>query len=255
MRRLAPSHKWQCRFALAIVAPSCILLPRVALADQNLEASDNASVDCVASAHELTRISLVGDGFASVSKVQPDSPLDDFDVVNEPTRGDIYISVPTGYRPKGLSFFGTSKKGFVYKFTCRIAPVAAEQIFLANRGTEAKPAALLDDEQAPDSNEAAVRLIQAMASGAPALGYAMSRPLGEPVQAGTLTAQLVAQYGGVDLVGRMFRIRNLGPRTVALTASLVAPATSVAVAILDSELKPSQETSAFVVMHTGETRP
>ena len=108
MRRLAPSHKWQCRFALAIVAPSCILLPRVALADQNLEVSDNASVECVASAHELTRISLVGDGFASVSKVQPDSPLDDFDVVNEPTRGDIYISVPTGYRPKGLSFFGTS---------------------------------------------------------------------------------------------------------------------------------------------------
>ena len=97
-----------------------------AFADQTLTVEDNARVECVASQRDLTRISLVGDGFASVSKVQPENPLDDFSVVNEQNRGDIYLSVPTGFRPKALSFFGTSRKGYVYKFACRIEPIEAQ---------------------------------------------------------------------------------------------------------------------------------
>src|SRR3546814_7666077 len=93
---------------------------------------DNSRVACVASEKDLTRISLIGDEFASVSKVQPTNPLDDFSVVNEPTRGDIYLSVPEGFRPKILSFFGTTKKGYVYKFGCRIEAIEAQQIFVSN---------------------------------------------------------------------------------------------------------------------------
>src|SRR3546814_14807306 len=61
------------------------------------------------------RISLVEDEFASVSKISTGNPQDDFSVVNEPVRGDIYLSVPEGFARPALSFFATSKRGYVYK--------------------------------------------------------------------------------------------------------------------------------------------
>src|SRR3546814_8613399 len=62
---------------------------------------------------------LVEDEFASVSKISTGNPADDFSVVNEPVRGDIYLSVPDGFARPALSFFATSKRGYVYKFVCR----------------------------------------------------------------------------------------------------------------------------------------
>ncbi len=96
---------------LGLIAASSIALSSPALADQTLMASDNARVDCIASSRDLTRISLVGDEIASVSKLQTGNPNEDFSVVNEPVRGDIYVSVPEGFSPKVLSSFATSKKG------------------------------------------------------------------------------------------------------------------------------------------------
>ena len=58
--------------ALSRSAPS--RLPSPALADQTLMVSDNARVDCIASSRDLTRISLVGDEIASVSKLQTGNP-------------------------------------------------------------------------------------------------------------------------------------------------------------------------------------
>ena len=110
-----------------LVAVSLLFLARPALADQTLMASDNSRIDCVASARDLTRISLVGDEIASVSKLQTGNPTEDFSVVNEPVRGDIYVSVPEGYSPKLLSFFATSKKGYVYKFACRLVGNEAQR--------------------------------------------------------------------------------------------------------------------------------
>ena len=40
-----------------------------AFADQFVEAADNAKIDCVLSRGELTRIALIDDGFANVSKI------------------------------------------------------------------------------------------------------------------------------------------------------------------------------------------
>lgn len=77
-----------------LIGAAAILTARPALADQYKMAADNARVDCTVSRHELTRISLIGDQIAAVSKVAAGGPYNDFSVVNEPIRGDIYVAVP-----------------------------------------------------------------------------------------------------------------------------------------------------------------
>ncbi|WP_207633536.1 TraK domain-containing protein [Escherichia coli] len=111
-----------------LVALSFVLLASPAWADQTVMAADGSQVDCAASAKDLTRISLVEDEFASVSKISTGNPQDDFSVVNEPVRGDIYLSVPDGFTRPALSFFATSKRGYVYKIVCRIAGDQAVQL-------------------------------------------------------------------------------------------------------------------------------
>jgi conjugal transfer pilus assembly protein TraK len=75
---------------LSRVAGACLitlavfLFAQPAWADQTVVAADSAQVDCQASAKDLTRISLVDDEFASVSKISTGNPQDDFSVVNEP---------------------------------------------------------------------------------------------------------------------------------------------------------------------------
>lgn len=114
----------------SLVALAVFLIAEPAFADQTIMASDSAQVDCTASAKDLTRISLVEDEFASVSKISTGNPQDDFSVVNEPVRGDIYLSVPDGFGRPALSFFATSKRGYVYKFVCRISGDQAAQVFV-----------------------------------------------------------------------------------------------------------------------------
>lgn len=237
-----------------VIALALSMAASPAFADQALTVDDNARIECVASKNDLTRISLVGDEFASVSKVQAESPLDDFSVVNEPTRGDIYVSVPSGYRPKALSFFGTSKKGFVYKFACRVDVVEAQQIFLTNPGAAqetAKAQLAQDDGEAPDADETAVRLIQSMAEQRVVPGFKMERAALVPVKSGSLTVQLIAEYRGIDLTGRVVRIENTGKAAVELTEGLVAPSDALAVAIANPRLEGRQVTTAYVVVRKG----
>ena len=99
----------------ALICLGALSLANPALADQSIPAADNGTVACTASAKDLTRISLAGDQFASVSKISTGNPAEDFKIVNEPVRGDIYISVPDGFTKPNLSFFGTTRKGYVYK--------------------------------------------------------------------------------------------------------------------------------------------
>ena len=239
------------------MAAALLSIAAPAHADQALNVEDNSRVDCTASRNDLTRISLVGDQFASVSKMQPGNPLDDFSIVNEPTRGDIYLSVPTGTRLKALSFFGTSKKGFVYKFACRLEDSEAQQIFLSNPGASedsAKAILTEGDEEAPDTDETAVRLIQAMAEQKVAPGYHMEKGALVPVKAGPLTVQLLAEYRGVALTGRVIRIENTGSAPATLSEAQVGPAGAAAVAIANHRLEPRQVTTAFVVVRQGRAR-
>ena len=131
--------------------------------DQNLVAADGAQVTCTASAKDLTRISLVGDEFAAVSKIKTGNPTDDFSVVSEAVRGDIYLSVPDGFSRATLSFFGTSKRGYVYKFLCRMAGNDAVQVFVTNPAiAKADAAENAPQKVAASQEDQAVSLVQAM---------------------------------------------------------------------------------------------
>ena len=157
---------------LAALTALCASGP--AFADQFKQTADGGTIDCEVSAHELTRFALVGDAFASVSKIGTGTPYNDFAVTNEPVRGDIYVSVPEVYAAARISFFATTKKGYVYKFACPIRPIEAQQVFVTNPAI-AKDAAS-DWEKATPIETSAVRLVQAMAGNAQVPGFTVRQP-------------------------------------------------------------------------------
>lgn len=231
----------QTRFALSL----CALLAAPAAADQYRMAADNARIECLASKKDLTRISLVSDQFASVSKVATGVPYNDFSVVNEPLRGDIYISVPETYAARTINFFATSKKGFVYKFVCQVAPIEAQQVFLTNPAIAEGKAR--DWEQETPIQTTAMRLIQAMATQATVAGYEVRQPTTSPVSVGALSVRLIAEYRGAQLIGKSLRIENRGAVPLVLKEAELAPQGTLAVTIAKPELAPGEGTSAWLV--------
>lgn len=226
--------------------------PAMAATDQTLMAADGAQVTCSASAKDLTRISLVQDEFASVSKINTGNPSDDFSVVNEPVRGDIYLSVPDGFARSALSFFGTSKRGYVYKFQCRVSGDQAVQVFITNPAI-AKEAA---EQGAPQvaqasSEEGAVALVQAMYANKTVDGYEMRQRSLKPVYVGDLKVQMIAEYRGDTMTGRVLRIENKGTQATTLTEATVAPPTALAVSIAEAKLAPGKVTTAYLVSRNG----
>src|SRR3546814_12292879 len=73
-------------------------------------------------------------------------------------------------------------------------------------------------------------------------GYRMRRSALVPVQAGDLTVQLVAEYEGLDVVGRVVRIENSSPAPVEITEGRIAPVDAIAVSIANPKLAPRQAT-------------
>lgn len=234
-----------------LVALAVLLVAEPAWADQTIMASDSSQVDCRASAKDLTRISLVEDEFASVSKISTGNPLDDFSVVNEPVRGDIYLSVPDGFARTALSFFATSKRGYVYKFVCRIGGEQAAQVFVSNPAIASERAAENGPAEKLGAREAAIELVQAMYSNAVADGYEMRQRALRPVYVGTLKVQMIAEYRGSELTGKVLRIENKGNDAVELSEGLVAPASALAVSIAESKLAPGKITTAYLVSQNG----
>ena len=226
--------------------------PAHAAGDQTLMAADGAQVTCSASAKDLTRISLVQDEFASVSKINTGNPADDFSVVNEPVRGDIYLSVPEGFARPALSFFATSKRGYVYKFMCRIAGDQAVQVFITNPAIAKADAAESTPQIAKASTEdATVSLVQAMYANKTLDGYEMRQRSLKPVYVGDLKVQMIAEYRGDAITGRVLRIENKGAREATLTEATVAPASSLAVSIAEPKLAPGKVTTAYLVSRNG----
>jgi conjugal transfer pilus assembly protein TraK len=235
-----------------VLALSVMFLATPAYADQTVVAADSAQVDCQASAKDLTRISLVEDEFASVSKISTGNTADDFSVVNEPVRGDIYLSVPEGFRRPALSFFGTSKRGYVYKFVCRIAGEQAAQVFVSNPAIAKEKAAEATPQRAVAASpqDAAVELMQTMYANGSAEGFEMRQRSLKPVYVGALKVQMIAEYRGTDLTGRVLRIENTSPDPIELTERTVAPASALAVSIADPKLAPGKVTTAYLVSQT-----
>jgi len=242
--------------ALIAVAVFVFAAPAFAAGDQTLMASDGAQVSCNASAKDLTRISLIGDEFAGVSKINTGNPSDDFSVVNEPVRGDIYLSVPEGFGRQLLSFFGTSKRGYVYKFQCRISGDQAVQVFVSNPAiakADAAEAGTTTTKVAHTASpeEAAVSLVQAMYANKSVDGYEMRQRSLKPVYVGNLKVQMIAEYRGDAMTGRVLRIENKGTAETTLTEASVAPASALAVSIAEPKLAPGRVTTAYLVSRNG----
>lgn len=236
---------------LALIGAGMMLGASPARADQFRQAADNAEVSCVVSARELTRISLVGDAFANVSKITSGVPGLDFTVTSEPVRGDVYLSVPDGWSAPALSFFATSRKGYVYKFACTVDDVPAEQVFVAN------PALAISEEGAPAAtspSQHAIELIRTMAAGGVPKGYTVRQPAAAPTRVGDLELRLVAEYRGAGLTGRHFRVDNRGDATVTLDPGTAVPGPALAVSVGVPTLAPKTGTNLFVVQLLGEGR-
>ena len=231
---------------------ACIGIASPAWADETLIAADGAQVACTISAKDLTRISLVEDQFASVSKVSTGNPADDFSVVNEPVRGDIYISVPDGFARPALSFFATSKRGYVYKFACRIGAADAVQVLVSNPAIARERLAEAAPEERRTPGDQAIELVQAMYASRTVEGYEMRQRALRPVQVGDLEVQMIAEYRGAELTGRVLRIENRGPKDLVLTEAQVAPASSLAVSIAEPRLAPGRVTTAYLVSRNGQ---
>lgn len=244
------------RRRVACLLPASLVLalkPGEACADQFLEVADGATIACRVSAHELTRFNLVGDQFASVSKIGTGTPYNDFAVSNEPVRGDIYVSVPETFAAARISFFATTKKGYVYKVSCPIAPIEAVQVFITNPAIARDDAAHWESESPPE--QTAVRLIQAMAGNATLPGYTVRQASSPPTRVGSLEVQLIAQYQGAALAGRTVRIVNRGDKPVRLTSVDLAPQGTLALAADTMDLAAGAATRAFVVAANAGDRP
>lgn len=240
---LRPAKRLACAAALALTFPAFA-------ADQFRQAADGSSIECAVSARELTRFALVDDQFASVSKISSGKPYNDFAVTNEPLRGDIYVSVPETFAARAISFFATTRKGFVYKVACRIEPIPAVQIFITNPAIARNMAA--DWEKETPLTASAVRLIQAMADDRSVEGFEVRQVAAPPARVGDLEVQLIADYRGSSLAGKVIRIANRGKANVTLAERDLAPAGALAVAIVSPVLAPGMSTTAFVVGANGE---
>lgn len=236
------------RFRLGVSGAVLAMLANPALADQSLLVADNGEVRCEASLKDLTRISLKDDQFASVSKISTGNAAEDFQVVNEPVSGDIYLSVPDGFARQTLNFFGTTRRGYVYKFACSVAGDQPRQVFIANADIERLPLGAEGTTTGwPDEQDSAARLIQAMAEQLPIEGFEVRwKPL-TPVTTGTLRVQVLGSYSGVTLTGWILRLENRGKGSVTLHDDQIVPPDAAAGSIASHALAPGQVTMAWVV--------
>ena len=237
-----PATRLACAAALALTCPAFA-------ADQFRQAADGSSIECTVSARELTRFALIDDQFASVSKISSGTPYNDFAVTNEPLRGDIYVSVPETFAARAISFFATTRKGFVYKVACRIEPIPAVQVFITNPAIARKMAT--DWEKETPLTASAVRLIQAMAGDRSVEGFEVRQVAASPARVGDLEVQLIADYRGSSLSGKVIRIANRGATQVTLAERDIAPADTLAVTIVNPVLGPGSSTTAFIVGTNG----
>ncbi|MDG6079896.1 conjugal transfer protein TraK [Erythrobacter litoralis] len=224
-----------------------------ARADQFVEAADGSTIDCLLARGALTRIALIQDGFANVSKMASGYPYNDFEVTHEPVRGDIYVSVPLQYASGRVSFFATSSAGHVYKFACKVEGEEASQLFVTNPALAKNEAGEWEAARGgPD--DAAIALVAAMASDAVLPGYRARAELSRPRRTGDLEVQQIAQYEGAELTGQAFVLRNLGAEPIDLGGRRDAPAGARAFAYAAQTLAPGEATSAFLVFAKGGPR-
>ena len=238
------------RAPIIALAASLLGVTSPALADQFKQSADGGTVQCLVSARELTRFALIGDQFASVSKISSGYPYNDFAVTHEPVRGDIYVSVPETFAAARISFFATTKAGYVYKFSCQIDKIEAAQVFISNPAIAKGDAAHWENQTT--RQESALRLVQAMAAQQTIEGFEVSQSAALPSRIGALEVQLIAEYRGAALAGKVVRLANRGTAPMTLAEKNFAPAGALAVSIARATLEPGTSTTAYLVGPNGE---
>jgi len=84
-------------------------------------------------------------------------------------------------------------------------------------------------------------------------GYTIRQATSPPSRAGDLEVQLVAEYRGSGLLGKVIRLTNKSAEAVNITESGIAPRDSIAVSLATSTLKSGASTIAYLVGANGET--
>ncbi|RZL73773.1 MAG: conjugal transfer protein TraK, partial [Sphingomonas sp.] len=150
---------------------------------------------------------------------------------------------------------GTSKRGYVYKFQCRISGDQAVQVFVSNpaiaKADAAEAGTSTKVAQTSSPEEAAVTLVQAMYANKTVDGFEMRQRSLKPVYVGDLKVQMIAEYRGDALTGRVLRIENKGTKETVLTEASVAPSSALAVSIAEPKLAPGRVTTAYLVSRNG----
>ena len=83
-------------------------------------------------------------------------------------------------------------------------------------------------------------------------GYEVRQSAELPAKVGGLELQLIAEYRGAALAGKVIRIANRGAKAVTLTERDLSPKDALAVSIAEPNLTPGTSTTAFVVGPNGE---
>lgn len=249
---LRPSMSSSRALGAMLVGIGVALLSAPAHADQNLAATDNGQINCLASAKDLTRISLVGDQFVSISKADTGIPNEDFKVVHDPKRGDIYLSIPEGYSKPSINFFGISDKGFVYKFVCKAGGADAEQVFVTNLAIDNDKAGDWEARTTPEAT--AMRLVGAMQNFEQVPGFNISQSSLQPHKINNVELQFIGEYSGADLSGRILRVKNMSDKPLSLDENTIAGKGIVAFSASLDLLPPGQVTTIYLVERNGAAR-
>jgi conjugal transfer pilus assembly protein TraK len=84
-------------------------------------------------------------------------------------------------------------------------------------------------------------------------GYEVRQSTALPARVGDLEIQLVADYRGANLAGKVIRITNRRRKSITLAERDLAPRDTLAVSIVNPALDPGSSTTAFVVGANGES--
>lgn len=232
--------------SLLIGIITVLALPIMGQADQFLKAADNATLSGVMSKSEVTRISFTGDDAASVQKIKPTNPMDDFSIAHDPVTGDIYVTLPVGFSSKFVNFFATSKRGFTYKFILRVSDIPATQIFVQNPVVGSQRAAQFERKQ--PYRQTLVKIIRAMWNRQILPGYEITWRDRHRIKAGPLRYRQTGLYQGSNLVGRIYEVENNSAKPVQLSEGLFQTGHILAVSIQQRDLAPRSKTSVFVIL-------
>ena len=220
-------------------------VPAMVYADQFLKAADNATLSGVVSRGEVTRISFTGDDVASLQKIKPLNPLDDFSVTHDPVTGDIYVTLPIAYSGKFVNFFATSKRGYTYKFVLRVSDIPATQIFVQNPALASDRARQF--ERAQPFRQTLVKLMRAMWKREVLPGFKIEWRRGHRIKAGPLKYREVGTYNGNDLVGQVYEVHNKSRKPVHLSEAAFETDNILAISLQSYNLAPKAKTIVFTI--------